>query len=878
MMVSSIKTIFYQSLILSLLGKLMRSVLTQYCSMKKSISIFIVFIFISTSAFAAVPGVPSLSVPGSDSDGSYSVSWGSVSNATRYELVGEMSGTLYSGTGRSLGRNKSNGTYYYKVRACNSSGCSAYSGKKGITVNITPIPGVPSVSVPGSDADGSYSVSWSSVAYATRYELLGEQSGVIYNGSGTSVNRNKSNGTYYYMVRACNSSGCGGYSAKKGITVNITPIPAVPSITVPSSDTDGSYNISWSSVAYATRYELLGELSGVLYNGAGTSINRNKGNGTYYYMVRACNASGCSGYSTKKGINVNIPPVPGVPSISASLSGGDDITVSWNAVANASHYYRQVSIDNGSWINRNKYTSTSVLFSNQQVRSYRYRVQACNINEVCSAYSVASNTITVLPVPAVPSVTASLSNGDDITVSWNGVSGANHYYYETSKNGGVWQNDTKHFTTSVQFTDQPEGSYRYRVRACNANNICSQSGEITNAISIVHPPMLVKRFEWLPNPAYVGQKTTFYWDIENADKCYSVSAGSDPTKALAPSGNNGQHIYTEPGQFLTQWYCVDQFGNRIPENPNNYLEFTRTISPPPPMSVNRFEWLPKRVRVGEQVTFYWDVNNADKCYAVSNGANTVDAKAGSGEAGPYIYNEPGEHLTQWYCLDAYGNRYPQNENEFIETTRYVDPPVMKVNRFEWQPNPAYVGQETTFYWEVENADKCYSASEGSDPTKALAPSGNNGQHIYTEPGQFLTKWYCVDQYGNRIPENPNNYLEFTRTINPAPPMSVNRFEWLPERVKVGEQVRFYWDIENADKCYAVSNGANTVDAKASSGETVPYIYNEAGEHLTQWYCLDVYGNRFPQDESEFIETFRYVDGSIKNISTELLGAAVSQNQ
>lgn len=91
------------------------------------------------------PGVPaSISVP-SSSGPSYTISWGAASGsspsyqlyeATNASFTGQVQ--VFSGTGQSFNASgKGAGTYYYRVRACNGSGCSAYrTGSNGVTVII----------------------------------------------------------------------------------------------------------------------------------------------------------------------------------------------------------------------------------------------------------------------------------------------------------------------------------------------------------------------------------------------------------------------------------------------------------------------------------------------------------------------------------------------------------------------------------------------------------------------------------------------------------------------------------------------------------------------------------------------------------------------
>lgn len=105
-------------------------------------------------------------MPSSDGDGAYSVSWGSSTTATSYTLQQKVGGgswaSAYSGGSRNKSYfGKAEGTYYYRVRACNASGCGAWSGTKTLVVDypvITYFDVTPRVLVSG----GSVTVTWQS--------------------------------------------------------------------------------------------------------------------------------------------------------------------------------------------------------------------------------------------------------------------------------------------------------------------------------------------------------------------------------------------------------------------------------------------------------------------------------------------------------------------------------------------------------------------------------------------------------------------------------------------------------------------------------------------------------------------------------------------
>ena len=99
---------------------------------------------ISVQKSSTKPSSPALNDPGAtDTDGDYTVSWSSVSGATSYTLEEDTSSSfgsptvVHSGAGTSkYVTGKSDGTYYYRVKACNACGCSGWSNVEDITVEI----------------------------------------------------------------------------------------------------------------------------------------------------------------------------------------------------------------------------------------------------------------------------------------------------------------------------------------------------------------------------------------------------------------------------------------------------------------------------------------------------------------------------------------------------------------------------------------------------------------------------------------------------------------------------------------------------------------------------------------------------------------------
>src|SRR5699024_10584105 len=157
------------------------------------------------------------------------VTWGSVSRATRY-ILEERKGSgswskVYDGSGRSKKRSgRTDGSYRYRVRACSAGGCSGWSATR--TVSVTVIPAAPTGV--GIDAyGGSYKfipqyLVWNAVNHASHYDVkVGSSSQVINVGTATSYQV----GGYFLpglppevsgYVRACNANGCSAWVKGSG--------------------------------------------------------------------------------------------------------------------------------------------------------------------------------------------------------------------------------------------------------------------------------------------------------------------------------------------------------------------------------------------------------------------------------------------------------------------------------------------------------------------------------------------------------------------------------------------------------------------------------------------------------------------------------------
>lgn len=344
----------------------------------------------------------SISVPARSNSGNFTISWAASSGATSYVLKQTLApnpAQVYAGASTSYAvSGLGNGSYEYAVQACNANGCSSPTTSSTLTVALIPAPPA-SINAPASSYSPSIAVSWSASANATNYVL--EESvngggwGVINSGDVTSYTAAvPSSGTYRFQVSACGAGGCSGFTASGNVAITLPPASA-PSLSGPSSSTTGTYTLTWTTVAGATRYQLNQSVNGgaasAVYNATGTSWSSSvAGNGTYVYQVYACNAAGCSPSSATVTVNVvRIPSTPTLSGPSSSRTGG--YTLTWTASSGATSYHLNWRVNGGTEGLLYNGAAQSYAASHMGNGTYAYQVQACNT----TGCSVESNTVTV---------------------------------------------------------------------------------------------------------------------------------------------------------------------------------------------------------------------------------------------------------------------------------------------------------------------------------------------------------------------------------------------------------------------------------------------------------------------------------------------------
>ena len=224
---------------------------------------------VSGKAKAAAPAAPSVTA-GNSSTGKPQLTWKAVSGAVKYEvyrstrqnsgysLLGTTTSTSYVNTGASTGT-----TYYYRVKAVNSAGTSAYSNIVSGTAR-TPAPAAPVLKGGTSSASGKPQLTWAAVDGAAKYDVYrsnradGTFSKVGSTDKTTYVNTGAVKGvTYFYKIRAVGASGASGFSNTVAIHVaGVVKAPAAVVLSGIKADAAG-ITVTWKTTANADTYNVL---------------------------------------------------------------------------------------------------------------------------------------------------------------------------------------------------------------------------------------------------------------------------------------------------------------------------------------------------------------------------------------------------------------------------------------------------------------------------------------------------------------------------------------------------------------------------------------------------------------------------------------------
>lgn len=373
--------------------------------------LFLVLNFPQNTLALSTPSAPKNLSAKVVSSSEIDLEWDSVSTATSYTVykaksssgtysdIATLETTSYSDTDLT-----DDTTYYYRVKATNSSGTtSSFSSTVHATTEESyalPAPTELSATAEGSD---EIDLEWDSVDEATSYVVYrATSSSSKYNQIATTKTTNYSDTdllddtTYYYKVKAKNSSGTSAFSPEDHATTEESDTLSAPKNLTAEVINSSRIDLEWRSVSAATSYYVYRAKSSSDYTKIGkTTSTSYKCNGlsedtTYYFKVKAVNGSDTSPYSSvvRESTEESDNDLSAPTDLSAKVQSSGEIYLNWDSVSAADSYYvYRATSSSGTYTRIARTTTSSYRDTDLSANTtYYYRVKAVDDSDV-SDYS-----------------------------------------------------------------------------------------------------------------------------------------------------------------------------------------------------------------------------------------------------------------------------------------------------------------------------------------------------------------------------------------------------------------------------------------------------------------------------------------------------------
>jgi fibronectin type 3 domain-containing protein len=358
--------------------------------------------------------------------------------------------------------------------------------------------------------------------------------------------------TFFYVITSNTISGPSVYSNE----ATATTIPAV--ITNLSAVATGTnINLTWSPTAGSTSTNIYRSLTAggpyaplaTVTTGSYTDSTGTLGE-TYYYVVRAADATGESANSNESSDTVEPPQAAGLNAHAVGVS----VKLSWTTTKGAKNYAVGRSLTaGGPYVTL--FTTTGTTYTDSAVSAggtYYYVVTASNN---AGAKGISNEAAITLQPAAIIDLSAAAGAATSINLTWTAMAGATSYSVYRGSTAGTEGAVALGAPTSNSFNDATStagSTYFYVVTATNAGGTSANSNEAT----LVLKPAVISDLA-----AAVGSGTSvnLTWTAGAGATSYSVyrgsTAGGEGAVALGtPASNSFNDTTSTAGS--TYYYVV----------------------------------------------------------------------------------------------------------------------------------------------------------------------------------------------------------------------------------------------------------------------------------------------------------------------------------
>ncbi|WDE05184.1 chitobiase/beta-hexosaminidase C-terminal domain-containing protein [Thalassomonas viridans] len=582
-------------------------------------------------------------------------------------------------------------------------------------------------------------------------------------------------------------------------------------------------------------------------------------------------------------------PKPVVPECFKALNNtvveNELITLNWCQDELASYY----NITGGSWHDEidswliQNYKQESITFD-RDVGAYFFTLWACNELGTCAT----SQQINAWVKPSAPTITKGGTWQEvnnipltlEIEIQQTSQAIDSYTYYRI--NGGDKQLYQQPFT--ITRTSTIEAWTEKQVLRPNNSGWNLQSEIVSEHYLFQGEPMTVETFAWYPEEVFIEEDSALFWEVSNAERCVNTSGQIANEQSDVFPEKGSLYLSDAPigNQLTVHWYCEDKYGNRLPENGDEYLtakvnfiEGGALTDIPGTIDIS---WQPGNIKYGQSAILNRVADEVRYCERANIPGGIISPRYnGNGSTVSSVFYPPEtSYKEQWFCQGRDGNRIPEAEGTYIE-------PLLTIEKLDAPQNIRLTNGDNDallLSWQAVDYAQSYRIEERlNDGASWTLVANAVTSTFYSLPDRAGSDYEfrivgCVTDADSGVLycESAGHWSDIVKQK-----MAIVLFEWQPAELKVGEKASFHWNIENAQTCYAKTHGEGAPLEREPQGVTAEFLYLEAGVHVTEWWCRDQHGNRYPEDESQFLKATRTVL-SLDNvvIKTELLGLPVSQ--
>ena len=357
------------------------------------------------------------------------------------------------------------------------------------------------------------------------------------------------------------------WSGYMDLVKGTTSTPSAPSSLTATAASSTQINLKWTdNSGIETGYKIergtasAGPFTQIATVGASVASYSNTGLSaatTYYYRVRAYNATGNSGYSnTANATTADVPPA--VPTaLTATAVSSSQINLAWTQNSgNETGFKIERSGDNVTFAQVATVGANVVTYSNTGLSgntTYYYRVRAYN----SAGNSAYSNTASDITAPQAPSgLTATAAGYDQIDLSWTDNSSSEAgFKIERSPDNVTFTQIATNAAGVATYSNtglSANTTYYYRVRSYNSNGNSTYSNT-ASATTPAQPPVL----------AAIGNKTVtqgqqLAFTASSSDPNHSVTTTTWQTfESFAHNSPNESVMFNKPANSATTSSFID---------------------------------------------------------------------------------------------------------------------------------------------------------------------------------------------------------------------------------------------------------------------------------------------------------------------------------